>query len=375
MVPGNSIPVATGPAILRPQSVEDVSQYVREYRRLQIVGASTKPAMSASRVEIPRCLMTGLSGIVDHQPSEFLITARAGTRLSEMREVLANHRQYLPFDPPFADQGATIGGTVAAGLSGAGRLRFGGLRDFIVGIRIVDGLGALVTGGGRVVKNAAGYDLPKLMVGSGGLLGAIVDITLKVFPKPTHARTICLKSDALRTAVDIQSKLARSAIDLAAIDLTPDGSLWLRIEGALDSLDTTTARLQALIGHCEGSRPLQVIADGAGVWGPLDNGTFAAVDDRLVRSPIIPSRLMEIDASLEELSVRRRYSVAGNLVWIAWPSPRPIQQLDECLRHLRIGAIVLTGDVPYCRIGVRPSASMTRRVKSALDPTGCFVGN
>lgn len=210
----------------RPESVDAVSQWVREQPRIQIVGASTKPAMATSNPDVARLVMTGLSGVVDHQPSEFLITALAGTSIQEMQSALASHQQYLPFDPPFAARGATIGGTVAAGLSGAGRLRFGGLRDFIVGVRIVDGLGSQITGGGRVVKNAAGYDLPKLMVGSGGLLGAIVEVTLKVFPKPTHSKTICLKASSIQSAASLQNSLARSPIDVAAIDLTPDGSLW-----------------------------------------------------------------------------------------------------------------------------------------------------
>lgn len=375
MAQTNPLANTAAPVILRPQSVQDVAQYVREYRRLQIVGASTKPAMTASGIDIPRCLMTGVSGIVDHQPSEFLITAQAGTSITEIQEVLGSHRQYLPFDPPFADQGATIGGTVAAGLSGAGRLRFGGLRDFIVGVRIIDGLGSLVTGGGRVVKNAAGYDLPKLMVGSSGRLGAIVEVTLKVFPKPTHTKTLCLKADTLNAAASIQSKLARSPVELAAMDLTPDGSLWIRIEGALDSLDSTTARIQSMIDGGEHRVSLHSIEDTAVVWGPLDNGSFASRNDRLVRAPVTPSRLIQIDAALEELSVQRRYSVAGNLVWIAWPSPRPIQQLDETLRHLSIGATVLIGDTPQCHIGLRPNASMIRRIQSALDPESRFIGH
>ena len=366
---------AVAEQFLRPQSIDEISQLVRDHARIQVVGASTKPAMVASSTDIVRCMTIGVSGIVDHQPSEFLITALAGTRISEVQSTLASHGQYLPFDPPFAGQGATIGGTVAAGLSGAGRLRFGGLRDFIVGIKIVDGCGNQVTGGGRVVKNAAGYDLPKLMVGSGGLLGVIVEVTLKVFPKPSHTKTICLSAACLQSAATFQSVLARSPVDLAAMDLTPDGSLWIRIEGARDSLDSTTARIQAMIYQGEDRISLQTVSDQEAVWGPLDTGSFVRAHDRLVRAPITPSRLLQIDASLEELSVQRRYSAAGNVVWIAWPAERPTQQLDQCLRHHGLGATVLTGDVPRCRLGVRPNASMLKRIRSALDPAARFVGN
>ena len=364
---------AVAEPLLHPRSIDDVVQCVRDHTRLRVVGSSSKSAMTKSSTGALKCTLTGLSGIVDHDPSEFLITALAGTRVSEMQSALAAHGQYLPFDPPFASLGATIGGTVAAGLSGAGRMRFGGLRDFIVGIKIVDGLGNLVTGGGRVVKNAAGYDLPKLMIGSAGGLGAIVEVTLKVFPKPTHQKTVCVKMKTFASAVKIQSQLSRSPIDLAAIDLTPDGTLWLRIEGEEAALESTTERISKLIA-ADSEQPLLTTIDDPDVaWRPLADGSFAATNDRLVRAPLTPSALLDINASLEELCVQRRYSVAGNLVWIAWPGARPIQQLDDCLRHHNIGATVLMGEVPRCQIGVRPNASMMKRVKMALDPDGRFV--
>ncbi len=362
--------------IVRPGSVNEVVQCVRDHARLQLVGAQTKPAMTASKRENVRCMMTGLSNVVDHQPAEFLITASAGTSLAELQSMLAEHGQYMPFDPPFARHGATIGGTVAAGLSGAGRLRFGGLRDFIVGVKFVDGMGNVVTGGGKVVKNAAGYDLPKLLVGSGGLLGAIVEVTLKVFPQPQRQRTLWLQTSDIKSAIAIQTQLSRSPIDLAAIDLTPEGSLWLRIEGEQQSLETTTARIQSLLQQGEISAGLTTIENASGVWNPLDDGSFAPSADRLVRVPLAPTQLLAIDTSLEELCVsRRRYSVAGNLVWIAWPASRPIQQLDECLRHHQLGGTILRGEAPRCRIGLRPNTSMMKRVKTALDPDNRFVGD
>jgi glycolate oxidase FAD binding subunit len=365
---------AVAESLLHPQSIDDVVHCVRDHRRLRIVGASSKHAMTAPHTGTPRCVMTGVSGIVDHEPAEFLISALAGTRISVIQSALAVHGQYLPFDPPFASLGATIGGTVAAGLSGAGRLRFGGLRDFIVGIKIVDGLGKLVTGGGRVVKNAAGYDLPKLMIGSAGSLGAIVEVTLKVFPMPTHHRTVCVKAKTFPSAVKLQSQLSRSPIDLAAIDLTPDGTLWLRIEGEESALGSTTDRIQKLINDYGDQSSLSNVDTPEDAWRPLADGSFAATNERLVRVPITPSCLVAFNTSLEELSVQRRYSVAGNLAWIAWPATRPIQQLDECLRYHNVGATVLRGDVPRCQIGARPNASMMKRVKTALDPEGRFDG-
>src|SRR5439155_368623 len=136
--------------------------------------------------------LSRLSGIVEYEPSEFTFTALAGTPLKAIIAALAERGQYLPFDPPLADAGATLGGTIAAGLSGPGRVRFGGLRDFILGVRFVDGEGRILRMGGKVVKNAAGFDLPKFFVGSAGRFGVLAEITFKVFPRPAATRTLRL---------------------------------------------------------------------------------------------------------------------------------------------------------------------------------------
>ena len=113
--------------------------------------------------------------------------------------MLAEHGQYLPFDPPLAAAGATLGGTVAAGLSGPGRYRYGGVRDFVLGVRFVDGMGNLVRGGGKVVKNAAGFDFPKLMVGSLGRLGVLAELSFKVFPQPPAFATLAVSYHGILT--------------------------------------------------------------------------------------------------------------------------------------------------------------------------------
>src|SRR5207253_308179 len=134
----------------------------------------------------------GLRGITEYDPSEFTFTAGAGTPVREIVAALAERGQYLPFDPMLADAGATLGGTVAAGLSGPGRFRFGGLRDFILGVQFVDGEGRVLRMGGKVVKNAAGFDLPKFFVGSVGRFGILTELTFKVFPRPVATRTLRL---------------------------------------------------------------------------------------------------------------------------------------------------------------------------------------
>ena len=125
---------------------------------------------------------TGLTGIIDYSPDECVLTARAGTPSPRSAPCSPRMGQYLPFDPPLVDAVPRIGGTSPAGLSGSGRYRYGGVRDFLIGTRVVDGEGRLIRSGGKVVKNAAGFLLHHGMVGSLGRFGVITELTFKVFP-------------------------------------------------------------------------------------------------------------------------------------------------------------------------------------------------
>jgi glycolate dehydrogenase FAD-binding subunit len=122
---------------------------MRAARNVLPVGAGTKPALSVTSNGVVRLELSGHRGIVEYEPSEYTFTARAGTPLEEISVELARHRQYLPFDPPLAVHGATLGGTVAAGLNGPGRLRYGGMRDFILGALFLTGDGRVIRGGSK----------------------------------------------------------------------------------------------------------------------------------------------------------------------------------------------------------------------------------
>jgi len=360
--------------VIRPTSVEEVVAGVRQYNRIQIVGAATKAALAAPWCDAVRMEMTCLSGVVDHQPSEFLITALAGTSIAELQTTLDAHGQYFPFDPPFVSAGATIGGTLAAGLSGPGRMRYGGIRDFVMGIRFVDGTGSVVSGGGRVVKNAAGYDLPKLMVGSCGYLGPIVELTLKIFPRPAREASLRIQAGDFAAAVKLQSVLARSPIELTALDLLPSGTLLVRISGDESAVVKSCERVAAIAREQIGSAKMERCDDDDSVWQPLLDASWLEAGDRLVRVALPPVKLVALEQSLEETLVPRRYSVAGNLAWIRWPAARPLAQLDELLRFHSLGGTVLIGQASHYRLGVRGNASVINRIKTALDPQGKFVG-
>jgi glycolate dehydrogenase FAD-binding subunit len=135
----------------------------------------------------------GYAGIVSYEPTELVVTARGGTSLTELENSLKENKQCLPFEPPHFGPQATLGGCVAAGLSGPRRASAGALRDFVLGVKLVDGRGRALTFGGQVMKNVAGYDVARLAAGSLGTLGLIAEVSLKVLPLPACELTLQLE--------------------------------------------------------------------------------------------------------------------------------------------------------------------------------------
>ena len=187
----------------------------------------------------------GYAGIIAYEPKELVLTVRAGTALAEVERALAAERQMLPFEPPhFAGDGesrATIGGTVAAGLSGPRRPYAGSVRDFVLGTRIVNGRGEDLSFGGRVIKNVAGYDVSRLMTGALGTLGVITEISFKVLPRPPAEATLAFEMDA-DAAIQQANRWAGQPLPLSAT-AWQDGILRVRLSGARTAIDAAVKRL------------------------------------------------------------------------------------------------------------------------------------
>lgn len=360
---------------MRPESIQDLQEIVCEHSRVQPHGGKSKTALSASREGALQLDLTGLAGLLEYQPAEFTFTALAGTRLAEVEQALAQHGQYLPFDPPFGGRGATLGGTVAAGLSGAGRYRSGGVRDFILGVRYVDAQGQVVRGGGKVVKNAAGFDLPKLMVGSLGRFGVLVELSFKVFPRPAATATVRVNFSGLSPALETLVKLTRAPLDLQALELLPEAApgnltpataLLARIGGKPDSFPVRLERLQSLLGGGEALNG----PDEAALWQAA--GEFAWLPEgwRLVKVPLTPARLVEFDARLAQAGALRRYSSGAALAWVGWH--KELSELEALLNACELSGLVVLGPAEKARLGLQPGAAFERRVKQALDPAGKF---
>ena len=176
-----------------------------------------------------------LSGISSYEPTELVVTARAGTPLEDLERALDAHGQCLPFEPPRYASSCTVGGMVAAGLAGPARANVGSVRDHVLGMNLVNGQGELLTFGGQVAKNVAGYDVSRLMVGALGVLGVICDVSLKVLPKPVASATLTFElaeSGALRRL----REWAARPLPISA-SAWHDGMLALRLAGARAAVD------------------------------------------------------------------------------------------------------------------------------------------
>jgi glycolate oxidase FAD binding subunit len=212
--------------------VEQVRSSIAAGTPLYIAGGDSK-AFYGRNSEGERLDTRGHLGIIAYEPTELVITARAGTPLSVIEEVLAEHGQMLPFDPPrFGGEespGATLGGAVAAGLAGPGRPWRGAPRDLVLGVKLLDGEGRVQSFGGQVMKNVAGYDIARLMAGAMGTLGVLLEVSLKVLPRPAADSTRILElsqSEALRT----MRELAAGPAPLAGACHLRD-RLYLRLSG------------------------------------------------------------------------------------------------------------------------------------------------
>lgn len=184
-------------------------------------------------------------GIVAYDPSELVVTVRAGTSLAELESLLASHGQMLAFEPPHFGPDATVGGCVAAGLAGPRRAAagtaHGGVRDFLLGASLLDGRGRVLRFGGTVMKNVAGYDVTRALAGSLGFFGLILDVSLKVLPRPRAERTLRFELDEV-AALDALNAWGGEPLPISA-SCWQEGVLHLRLAGALPAVEAAARRL------------------------------------------------------------------------------------------------------------------------------------
>jgi glycolate oxidase FAD binding subunit len=354
----------------------------REGRSVRVRGADTKAYLGDLR-RTDAVLETGaMTGIVDHVPADLTVTVAAGTRLADLQRALGAHGQFLPLDPPHADA-ATLGGVVASDSNGFGRLRYGGVRDLLIGTVVALADGTVAHGGGRVVKNVAGYDLNKLLIGSFGTLGVIAETTLKVLPLPGARALAVARCAGAPAAFAVADAIVRTALRPSALVVEGTRAAWTALVGAegpaaqVDRAMREAARAAEAAGttaeRSDDDRPLAELrelpataTDGVLVRAALPLGaqrsfaeSAAGLDAfaRLVADA--GSGVVRVHLRGDDATVLRDADTLLAAAAVVGGSAR-IERRDGSLRE-RLGAWG----------AVRPAGDfLMRRIKDAFDPRG-----
>ena len=389
--PADAIEGVVPRVIVEPASGEAVGSVLewasREKLCVLVRGAGTKMGWGAAPRQIDILMSTArLNAVVAHRHGDLTATIQCGATLGEVNRVLAQHRQWIPLDPPSADR-ATIGGLVATNDSGPRRHRYGAPRDLIIGVEFARADGRLAKGGGIVVKNVAGYDLPRLLTGSFGSLGVIITATFKLYPLTAASRTLVVEPSS-------PSDLGALAVKLSASHLTPTAlefathplRLIIRfesIEASVAQQSETASKLMAENGY--EARTLSESAEEQ-FW---QNHARLADDDRgaLLKVSVLPTDLAETLTVIERLAGKRGYIAAGRagagvfLLRITEEVQLQKRVIDGLRDALQIGrgSAVIVKCSPELRAHVDvwgpigDGLALMKAVKQQFDPAGILA--
>lgn len=328
----------------------------RDGGRLRIRGAGTKDFLGEA-LEGDILDTRPLAGIVDYEPSELVVTARAGTRLSELEALLAGRGQFLAFEPPAFGGDPTLGGIVAAGLAGPRRATAGSVRDYVLGVKMLSAGGELLSFGGRVMKNVAGFDVARLLCGSLGILGLIVEASVKVLPRPAAEATVEFEMGAAE-AIEAFNAWSRRPLPLSATSWY-EGVARVRLSGVASAVAAARATL--------GGRPLDALEAGHWWTGLRDHTQpFLAPREPLWRVSVAAT------APLLGLPGTTLVEWAGALRWLR-TSAAP-EAVREAARRAGGSAALWHGDRRLAMFEPLPPPlrAIHRRLKDGLDPQGIF---
>lgn len=308
--------------MMKPETEDEVAGIVAGATGpLRIVGGGTR---NVGRPVVGEVLdLSSLSGISLYEPEALTVVVRAGTRLADLEAALAKEGQRLAFEPADwrgllgLDGHPTVGGMVAANVSGPRRVQAGACRDALLGVRFVDGTGAIVKNGGRVMKNVTGYDLVKLMAGSWGTLGVLTEVALKVLPVPAAAATLVVAAEGATAAVAAMSAALGSPHDVTGAAFLPGEGVLIRIEGFAASVEYRADKLEGLlVSH----GPVRIETDPdrvADLWQRVANvSLFAGKGGDVWRLSVRPS---DAPALVAALACEYMLDWGGGLIWALLP--------------------------------------------------------
>ena len=337
--------------------IESLAESIREAaarrRPLRLRGGGTKDFYgNALRGDVLDTRSYG--GIVTYEPTELVVTARCGTSLSQLEKILEASGQCLAFEPPHFGPDATIGGCVAAGLSGPRRASAGALRDFVLGVKLIDGRGQALSFGGQVMKNVAGYDVSRLAAGSLGTLGLIAEVSLKLSPKPQAESTLRLEAPQAR-ALELMNRWAGQPLPVSAT-AWHDGELTVRLSGSAAGVRAAAATI--------GGAALD-----ASFWSGIREQSDAFFSGP---EPLWRLSLASTSPPLE-LQGRQLIEWGGALRWLkSSENPRTVR--DAAKRHKGHATLFRAADkTAGCFSPLEPVLDRVQReLKSAFDPAGIF---
>jgi glycolate oxidase FAD binding subunit len=335
--------------------ISDFSERVRkaaaDKRALRIRGGGSKD-FHAYKLEGEALDVAVYRGVVDYEPSELVLTARSGTPLREIEDTLAKSGQMLACEPPYFGPQATLGGCVASGFSGPRRAYAGSVRDFVLGTRVLNGQGEDLRFGGQVMKNVAGFDVSRLMAGSFGTLGVILEASLKVLPRPDVELTLRFEMNQAQ-AIATMNRWAAQPLPVSAT-CHLDGALLVRLSGSELGVSAAHAKLGG-----------DVVRDAGEFWRTVREHTLDALRGPLWRLSIKPT------TPALDLPGRQVVEWNGSLRWISTDAPD--QRVLDAARRAGGHATRFRGGQGAPIMDLDPAVlEMHKRIKAALDPSGIF---
>lgn len=361
------------------QLIDQVRAASASRQPLRIVGGDTKAFYGQIGSGQP-LHTSSWTGITSHEPTELVVTVRAGTPLADLEAALAEKGQCLPFEPPCFGRASTIGGVVAAGLAGPARASAGGVRDYVLGLQFIDGRGEWMTFGGQVMKNVAGYDVSRVMAGSLGTLGVITDVSLKVLPVAPADATLEFELGQ-HDALEQLHRWGGQPLPINASCWVKDASqadapehLYVRLRGAVAAVDAACERMTR---EARGRRidPSQAVAD----WAACRDQTLPFFTSP---SPDLCLWRLSLPQTAPVLSLPFAQLVEwqGAQRWLWAPA--------SAAAELRAAVAAVNGHATLFRAGAdgapgvprfdRQSAAIetiTRRLRTEFDPAGIFNPN
>ncbi len=352
----------------------DIARAIRDADGpLRITGGGTRGIADAVRGT--GLSVAGVAGIELYEPGALTLVARAGTPMAEIDATLSAQRQRLAFEPPdlralLGTCGTpTIGGAIATNASGPRRVVAGAARDFMLGVRFVDGMGTIVKNGGRVMKNVTGYDLVKLMSGSHGTLGVLTEVALKVLPVAETEATVMLHGLDAAQAVAASAAALGSPFEVSGAAFVPVAGgasvALLRIEGFAASVDYRCAQLSSLLGHF-GEIEVAQASTSATLWRDVrDVACLTGAPGDLWRISVKPSDAPGILAALPD-GARTCLDWGGGRIWAVVPEGTDLRGPMQVPGHATLlrGAGVAFPPEPA------PLAALAAGLRAKFDPRG-----